>query len=86
MAQQAVEVPTGYTLLPVLVPTSRVQDYIDTYAKRGGYDPTIHGASAAQKTTFAKEVLASQLDTDVISYKSAIAVATAMVDQKTQIL
>lgn len=86
MAQQSVDVPSGYTLLAVLVPSARVQDYVDTYAASGGYDPTRHGATAAQKTAFAKARLAERLDNDVIGYKNSLAVATTMADQKTQVL
>lgn len=86
MAAQSVEVPTGYTLLAVLVPTARVQDYIDTYATNGGYNPALHGATAAQKAVFAKTILAQRLDNDVMSYKNSLLVGTAMADQKTQVI
>ena len=83
MAMQSVDVPDGYTLLPVLVPTVRVQDYIDTYANQGGYSPTIHGATAAQKAIFAKQVLATSLDNAVMAYKNSLIVASAMAETKT---
>ena len=86
MAAQSVEVPAGYTLLAVLVPTARVQDYVDTYAQQGGYDPLQHGSTAAQKATFAKATLAARMDNDVISYKNGLVVSAQMADQKTTIL
>ncbi len=79
MATKTIDVPSGMVEVVLLLPATRLQDVIDTYAHQGGYNPVVDGSD---KATFAKRALAASIDQLVVSYKASIAVATQAVDQK----
>ena len=87
MAVQSVNVPTGYTLVAVALPTEQVTDFIEAFASAGGYNAQIHGEGDAAKTAFAKVTMADHLSQVRRNYRANVLAATeAAAGKQPQIL